>query len=171
LALGKFKPLDRAAIASEGLASMQRSAPALVGPLAPDQGVAMIIYTALVTLASVFFYGWLGFCVGRARVKYKIAAPATTGDPDFERIYRVQMNTLEWLPIYLPCLWLFGYYVSDGGAALLGLVWILGRYIYKRGYEEAPEKRSLGFVVQALASTVLLLGALIDILARLAFGD
>lgn len=131
----------------------------------------MLFYTALVTLAAVLFYAWLGFSVARARARYKIAAPATTGDPVFERLYRVQMNTLEWMVIFLPCLWLFGFYVSDGGAALIGLIWILGRYVYKRGYEEAAEKRGLGFAVQALAAAALFLGAFIDIVLRMAVGD
>ncbi|MGO9392676.1 MAPEG family protein [Rhodoblastus sp.] len=131
----------------------------------------MYYYTALVTLASVFFYSWLGLSVAKARGQYRIAAPATTGDPAFECIYRIQMNTLEWMAIYLPCLWLFAYFVSDAGAAAIGLVWIVGRYLYKRGYEEAPQKRSLGFTVQGLAVVVLFLGVLINILARLALGD
>ena len=131
----------------------------------------MLYYTALVTLASVFFYAWLGFAVGKARMDYKVAAPATTGHPAFERLYRIQMNTLEWMPIHLPCLWMFGFYVSDAWAGALGLVWIFGRYIYKRGYEAAPEKRSRGFAVQAAATTILFLGVLIDIFARMAFGD
>jgi glutathione S-transferase len=131
----------------------------------------MLNFTALVTIAALFVYGWFGFLVGKARVKYKIAAPAVTGDPAFERLYRVQMNTLEWLPLFLPSLWLFAYYVSDVGAALLGLVWIGGRILYKRGYEEAAEKRSLGFTVQVLVTAVLALGALIDILARMVLGD
>ncbi len=131
----------------------------------------MLIFTALVTLAALFVYGWFGFLVAKARVEYKIAAPAITGDPAFERIYRVQVNTLEWLPIFLPSLWLFAYYVSDPIAALLGLVWIVGRILYKRGYEQAAEKRSLGFSIQALAAAVLAVGALIDILARVILGN
>jgi glutathione S-transferase len=130
----------------------------------------MLHFTSLVTLGSVFFYFWLGLEVGMARGKFGVAAPATTGDPAFERIYRVHINTLEWLPIYLPSLWLFGYYVSDLGAAFLGLVWIFGRYLYKRGYEQAAEKRSTGFAVQATAVAVLFFGAVVGIVTRIAFG-
>jgi glutathione S-transferase len=127
-------------------------------------------FTALITLASLLFYVFLGLDVARARVRRNVRAPATTGDPVFERIYRVQMNTLEWLPIYIPSLWLFGYYVSDLGAAAVGLIWIVGRYFYKTGYEEAPEKRSLGFMIQATAAAVLLFGAAIAIVYRVATG-
>ena len=95
--------------------------------------------TALITLLSLLFYFYLSLDVGRARVRCKVKAPATTGDPVFERLYRVQMNTLEWLPLYLPCLWMFGWYVSDLWAAAVGAVWIVGRFLYKTGYEEARE--------------------------------
>jgi glutathione S-transferase len=131
----------------------------------------MSYYTALVTLASVLFYAYTSARVAQARGRYGVAAPATIGHPIFERLYRVQMNTLEWTAIYLPCLWLFGFYVSDAGAGLLGLLWILGRTLYMRGYEQAPEKRSLGFAIQAIAVLILFLGALIDILARMTIGD
>jgi glutathione S-transferase len=131
----------------------------------------MLYHTALVTLASVLFYVYLCAGVARARGQYSVAAPATTGHPVFERLYRIQMNTLEWMVVYLPCLWLFGFYVSDAGAGLLGLLWIFGRYLYKRGYEEAPERRHRGFMIQAAAASVLFLGALIDIFLRMAIGD
>jgi len=124
----------------------------------------------LITLASLLFYFYLSLDVGRARVRCKVKAPATTGDPVFERLYRVQMNTLEWLPLYLPSLWLFGWYVSDLWAAAVGAVWIVGRYLYKTGYEEAPEKRSLGFAVQALATAVLFFGAAIALVYRMVAG-
>ena len=127
--------------------------------------------TALVTLTSLLYYASIGAAVAKARSRCKIAAPATTGDPAFERIYRVQMNTLEWLPIYIPCLWLFGFFVSDVGAAALGLVWIFGRYLYKKGYVEAPEKRGRGFTIQATATAVLLIGAAFDIVFRMITGQ
>ena len=118
-------------------------------------------FTAIVTLLAVIFYFWIGFRVGQARVQFKIKAPATTGNPDFERIFRIQMNTLEWFPIFLPALWLAAIYVSDIGAALLGVIWIVGRVLYMRGYAEAAEKREIGFFVQAIATGVLWLAALI----------
>ena len=84
-------------------------------------------YTALVTLLAVALYFYTGLLVAKARAKYGVKAPATTGNPDFERVFRVQLNTLEWMPIFLPLLWLFVLYVNDWGAALLGLVWLAGR--------------------------------------------
>ncbi len=131
----------------------------------------MFYYTALVSLASVLFYGYAGFSVGRARVQYGVKAPAVTGDPMFERLYRIQMNMLEWLPIQLVSLWLFSFYISDLGAAALGLAWIAGRVIYGRAYLADPASRSKGFFIQMAATCLLGFGALGDILARILLGD
>ena len=104
---------------------------------------------------------------GSGRAKFGVKAPAISGHPDFERYFRVQGNTLEWMPIFLPSLWLFALYVSDSGAAVIGLVWILGRILYFVGYTQAAEKRGRGFALQALAATTLMLGALIGVAARI----
>ena len=124
-------------------------------------------YTALVTLLAVVLYFCTGLLVARARAKFSVIAPATTGHPDFDRVFRVQMNTLEWMPIFLPSLWLFAIYISDPIAAAIGVVWIVGRILYMTGYSQAAEKRSRGFGIQALAAGVLWLGALGAIVWRL----
>jgi glutathione S-transferase len=120
----------------------------------------MLHFTAIVTCLAILFYFFTTVLVGKARAKFGIKAPATTGNPDFERVFRVQMNTLEWLPIFLPSLWLFAIYISDDLAAVLGLIWILGRILYMTGYSQAAQKRSMGYAIQALAGAVLWLGAL-----------
>jgi glutathione S-transferase len=127
----------------------------------------MYHYTALVTCLALLAYALTGYRVGTARATFDVKAPATTGHPDFERIFRVQMNTLEWLPVFLPSLWLFAIYISDGWAAVLGLVWIAGRILYMTGYSQAANKRELGFQIQAIAALVLWLGALGAIIWRL----
>jgi glutathione S-transferase len=124
-------------------------------------------FTAVVTLLAVILYFWIGFQVGQARVKFGVKAPATTGHPDFERVFRVQMNTLEWMPIFLPAMWLAAIYVSDIGAAVLGVVWITGRALYMQGYRQAAQKRETGFFVQAIAAGLLWLAALIGAVASL----
>ncbi len=124
-------------------------------------------FTAFVILLAVILYFWTGFRVGQARGKFKINAPATTGNPEFERVFRVQMNMLEWMPIFLPAIWLAAIYVSDIGAALLGLVWIAGRVLYLRGYSAAAEKRETGFFVQAIAAGLLWLGALVGVVVAM----
>lgn len=115
---------------------------------------------AIVTILALLTYAGMGIGVGRARAKSGVSAPAMTGDPLLERAIRVQSNTLEWLPIFLVALWLFALYWSDLVAAAVGLVWIVGRILYWRGYLADPGKREAGFLVQALASAVLLFGAL-----------
>ncbi|HYD46319.1 MAG TPA: MAPEG family protein, partial [Phenylobacterium sp.] len=78
-------------------------------------------WVALVTIAAVLVYFWMGLNVGRARGKTGIAAPAMVGDPYLERTIRVQANTLEWLPIFLVGLWLFALYWNDLVAAAVGV--------------------------------------------------
>lgn len=117
-------------------------------------------WVAIVTLLSLLLYFSFGIGVARARQKSGIHAPAMTGDPILERSIRVQENTLEWLPIYLGSLWLFALYWSDLVAAGAGVVWIVGRILYARGYVADPGKRELGFMIQSLACAVLLFGAL-----------
>ncbi|MCA6297327.1 MAG: MAPEG family protein [Phenylobacterium sp.] len=116
--------------------------------------------TAIVTLLALLAYVWMGVRVGAARRTSGIDAPAMSGDPMLERYLRVQGNTLEWLPIFLGSLWLFAHYWGDLPAAILGLVWIVGRVLYALGYSAAADKRELGFMVQLVATAVLLFGAL-----------
>src|SRR3979409_2085908 len=110
----------------------------------------MFPYTALVTCLAILFYFFTSVQVAKARVKFGVKVPAITGHPDFERVFRVQMNTLEWMPIFLPSLWLFTIYISDPFAAAVGLIWIAGRILYMIGYSQAAEKRGRGFGVQAI---------------------
>ena len=125
----------------------------------------------IVTLLALLTYFWTSFRVGGARAKYSVAAPAVTGAPEFERTYRVQMNTLEWLPLFLPSLWLFAWYWNGKVAAAIGLVWILARIYYGVTYVSDPAKRGPGFGVQALATAVLLFGALGKAVYAVVTGD
>jgi glutathione S-transferase len=120
-------------------------------------------YTALATLLAVLFYALLSVPVGHARAKSGIKAPTMVGDDQLERALRIQGNTLEWLPIFLPALWLAAAYVSDPGAAALGIVWIVGRFLYARGYAESPEKRERGYMIQLIAAGLLWAAALVGI--------
>lgn len=127
-------------------------------------------WTALVTLLALMAYFWMSLQVARARGTSGIKAPAMTGDPLLERAIRVHLNTLEWLPIFLVSLWLYAIYVNERVAASVGIVWIIGRLVYSVGYMADPAKRSAGFLIQILASAVLLLGALGTIVYSLATG-
>jgi glutathione S-transferase len=114
---------------------------------------------ALVTLLTVLLLFGTMWAVGRARGKYGVKAPATSGDPAFERAYRVQMNTLEQTVMFLPVLWLAASYGFTGWAGVAGLVWIIGRVWYAVAYLADASKREPGFAVGMFAWIALLLMA------------
>jgi uncharacterized membrane protein YecN with MAPEG domain len=117
-------------------------------------------YIAVVTMLALIEYLIFQTLVGRARRAYGVAAPATTGNATFERYYRVQQNTIEQLVVFLPSLWLFGLFTNPVLGALIGLVYIIGRVLYLRGYVSDPDKRGLGFALGFMATAILALGAL-----------
>ena len=123
-------------------------------------------YTAAVTLLAVGFYFFLATRVAVARGEFGVKHPATTGNPDFERVFRVHMNTLEWLPTFLVPLWVCALWLDDRAAAILGLVWIAGRVLYFVGYSRAVEKRIPGFFVQGIACILLFVGAIAGLVMR-----
>lgn len=114
----------------------------------------------IVTLVALLLYFWTSTQVARMRLKHGVLPPAMTGHPEVERALRVQANTLEWLPLFLPSLWLFAWYFSGTIAAAIGVVWILGRLYYAISYMKDPASRGPGFGVQAGATGILLLGSL-----------
>lgn len=121
--------------------------------------------TAAVTILALILYAYMGGRTGNARARYNVKAPAVTGDPIFERTYRVHMNTLEALAVFLPALWLSTVYFTPLRwlPAAFGLVWIVGRTVYMQSYIADPEKRGLGFGISAAAQLILLLLAVVGI--------
>ena len=115
---------------------------------------------AIVTILALLEYNFFTFRVGTSRAEHGVEAPSTSGPPEWERMYRVQQNTLEQLIIFLPALWIFSMFVSSGIGAAIGMVFVVGRPLYYLGYIEAPKKRTLGFVMGFLANAVLLLGGI-----------
>jgi glutathione S-transferase len=115
----------------------------------------------LVIGAALLEYLWFGFAVGKAREKYSVKAPATTGNEIFERNFRVQMNTIEQLVVFIPSILLFALYVEPRIAAALGAVFVIGRAVYFRQYVRDPRSRSLGFGLSFTPMLILLVGALI----------
>ena len=120
----------------------------------------MELVTIVIALALIE-YVIFSILVGNARTKYDISAPAISGDPIFERYYRVQQNTLEQLVLFIPGMVMFAYYVRPDVAAALGGVFILGRFIYLRSYVADPKTRSLGFSLSIFPSLTLVLGGLV----------
>jgi glutathione S-transferase len=118
-------------------------------------------YTPFVAVLSLLlFFAFTAF-VGRARGKYGVHAPATTGHADFERVFRVQQNTLEQMMLFLPALWIFGSTISDPWAAGLGVLWIAGRVLYAQGYYKEASARGKGFLLSIGATGILLIGSLV----------
>jgi glutathione S-transferase len=115
----------------------------------------------VVMMLAVIEYFAFGMAVGMARGRYKIPAPAVSGNPDFERYYRVQMNTLEQMMVFLPSLWTFATFVSASWAAGLGLVFVIGRLVYFYGYTKAANKRGIGFGISGLPTMILMIGGLV----------
>lgn len=115
---------------------------------------------AIVILLAILEFMVLGAMVGRARGKYGIKAPATSGHDMFERHFRVHYNTLEHLIVFIPAVWLFGSFVSQLWAAILGAVFIVARAAYAVGYVSDPRKREIGAILTVVAEAPLILGAL-----------
>ncbi|GGG55128.1 membrane protein [Pseudohongiella nitratireducens] len=121
----------------------------------------------LIAILALLQFIYFGILVGKARGKYKIDAPAVSGHPEFERYYRVQMNTLEMLVFFLPTLYLFAEYVSPLIAAGAGVIYLIGRFLYQRSYVKDPKTRSLGFALTILPSLAMALVTLIYIVMGL----
>jgi glutathione S-transferase len=117
------------------------------------------IYTAAVTLLVLLLHLVLTGAVARARGKYGVKAPAVTGNENFERAYRVQMNTVEQMVFFLPALWLYALLLSDRGAAVGGLIWVAGRALYAVNYMRDPATRGPGATITLVAQAGLYLGA------------
>ena len=120
--------------------------------------MAWVTIVAMLALLEFFYFG---IKVGQARGKYGVKAPATTGNEHFERYHRVHQNTMEQLVMFLPSLFTFASLVSEVWAAILGVVFIIGRALYFNLYVADPEKRGTGVLVSVLATGTLVLGSLI----------
>jgi uncharacterized membrane protein YecN with MAPEG domain len=121
------------------------------------------LWPVIAAAVAIYVYAWTFVLCGRARAAHKIAAPATTGHPEFERAFRVQQNTLEQIAIFLPSLWIFSVTVDPKWAGIIGLVWSLGRVIYGVSYIRNPNARGPGFIIGALSSLILLVGGTIGL--------
>ncbi len=124
--------------------------------------------TIVAGLALLEYWVFLWQC-GQARGRFDVAAPATYGHPEYERYFRVQMNTIEQLVLFLPGLAGFAVFVSETGAAALGGVFIVGRALYARGYIQDPAKRGPGFLLTFVANLGLVGGAMVGAALRLRY--
>jgi uncharacterized membrane protein YecN with MAPEG domain len=117
--------------------------------------------TVIVTFFALAQYSLFGIQVGSLRAKYNVVAPSQTGHEQFERMNRVHLNTLEQLVLFIPALWIHAFYANPLWGAVIGLVFIVGRFIYRAEYLKDPASRSLGFAMTFIPSAVLLVWALV----------
>ena len=117
-------------------------------------------YVHMVIGLALLEFLYFAFEVGRARGRYKVPAPATTGNEIFERYFRVQMNTLEQLVVFIPSVLIFGQYLSPYLAAAIGAVFLIGRLVYQFAYVKDPKKREAGFLLSVIPTVILLIGAI-----------
>lgn len=124
-------------------------------------------YVALIILAALAQYVFFSARVGAARGKYGVKAPKTSGHEEFEKHFRVQMNTLEQLIVFIPALWLFSLFLSAGWALVPGIMFIIGRQLYALEYVKDPQTRVPGVALTFLANGVLMIGALAGVVIKL----
>jgi glutathione S-transferase len=123
------------------------------------------LLSAIVTILAILLYTYMSIRVGQMRTKHGITAPATSGHPEFERAFRIHYNTLESIAVFIALLWLATIYFRTLPwlPALVGLIWVIGRFIYMTAYTADPAKRGLGFGTAMISQLVLLIIAVIGI--------
>jgi len=119
-------------------------------------------YVAIVTLLALMQFIMFALQVGAMRVKHGVKAPAITGHPEFERMFRIHQNTMEQLVVFVPALWIYAHLVNPLWGAGIGLVFIIGRFVYRAAYLKDPTTRSNGFTIGIVAMSVLLAWSLVD---------
>jgi uncharacterized membrane protein YecN with MAPEG domain len=118
----------------------------------------------LIILLALLQFIWFSMRVGMARGKYNIEAPACDGHETWNRLFRIQQNTMEQLIVLIPASYAFAYYLSEVWVVVPGAVFIIGRILYSAEYQKDPKTRTPGMVLTLLANVVLILGALFGLL-------
>ena len=124
-------------------------------------------YVDIVTALAVLQFVVFGFKVGAARGRYGVPAPATSGHEIFDRLFRVQQNTLEQLVVLIPGLYLFSRYFNPLWAAGLGVVYLIGRQVFAAAYARDPAKRGPGFGLTFLPTVILVVGGMLGAVREL----
>lgn len=123
--------------------------------------------TFIVTFFALAQYTLFGIQVAQTRGKHGLSAPAQSGHPEYERMNRVHLNTEEQLVLFIPALWMHAYFVNPTYGAIIGAVFIVGRFVYRSEYLKDPDSRSLGFLLTFVPSTVLLIWTLVVVVMNL----
>jgi len=121
-------------------------------------------YVHLIAVLAIVQFMYFAILVGKAREQYGVKAPAISGNEMFERAFRVQMNTLEQLVCFLPALLIAAAYWPQPYVAALGVVYLVGRALYRRAYVADPAKRGTGFMLTFIPTLLLLIASLVGAL-------
>lgn len=105
-----------------------------------------MIWIHLVILIAVLQFLIFAILVGKARYRFGVKAPAVTGNENFERYYRAQMNTLENLIVFIPSILIASTYWAPYLMAFFGFIFLLGRTLYFIAYVNG-KKRTVPFLM------------------------
>lgn len=122
---------------------------------------------AVFVLLALFQYVGFTLRVGAGRARYKVDAPRTTGEEAWERLFRIQQNTLEQLVVFIPGMVLFAHFLGPRWSWIPGLLFVAGRQLYAWEYAKDPKSRGPGMGLTLLANAALLIGAAVGLVIRL----
>ena len=117
-------------------------------------------YVTIIAMLALIQYFYFGIVVGRARGQYDVPAPAVSGNEQFERVFRAQQNTLEQVVIFVPAIYAAAYFTLPLFAAVAGVLYLVGRFVYFQAYSRDPQSRGTGMILTVLGNALLVLGAL-----------
>ena len=126
-------------------------------------------HATLIVLLALLQYVWFTARVGLARGKYNVNAPACDGDETWNRLFRIQQNTMEQLIVFIPAVFAFSYYTSELWMMVPGLAFLIGRFLYSAEYQKDPKTRTPGMAITLLSNVVLVLGALFGLIKVMFF--
>ena len=126
-------------------------------------------HATLIVLLALLQYVWFTGRVGAARGKYKVNAPACDGDENWNRLFRIQQNTMEQLIVFVPATYAFAFYLSELWVLVPGLGFLVGRFLYSAEYLKDPKSRTPGMAITLISNVVLVLGALFGLVKVMFF--
>ena len=128
-------------------------------------------HATLIVLLALLQYVLFTGRVGLARGKYNVNAPECDGDETWNRLFRIQQNTMEQLIVFIPATYAFAFYLSELWVLIPGLAFLVGRFLYSLEYVKDPKTRTPGMAITLLANVVLVLGALFGLVRVMFFGS
>ncbi|XP_055453181.1 leukotriene C4 synthase [Psammomys obesus] len=121
---------------------------------------------ATVTLVGVLMQAYFSLQVISARRAFHVSPPLTSGPPEFERVFRAQVNCSEYFPLFLATLWVAGIFFHEGAAALCGLFYLFARFRYFQGYARSAQLRLAPLYASARALWLLVAMAALGLLVH-----